>query len=91
MEVEKCIFESDAKLLVDALSGCRGRSYFDIIILDCLNLFKHFEEVLDVFVYRFANNVAHKLGRAVYSMSIFHEWIDSAPKFIRCNIAIENC
>lgn len=47
----KCIFETDAKLLVDAINGMRGKSFFDTIVIDCTELLKHFEEVLVVFVH----------------------------------------
>lgn len=60
------IFESNAKLLVDALNGSRERSYFDTIVTDCIQLFKHFEEVLVVFVHRSANNVANLLANLLY-------------------------
>ena len=55
----KCVFESDAKLLVDAVQGRRGLSYFDTIAEDCNELLKHFAEVLLVFIHRSANQVAH--------------------------------
>lgn len=48
----KCIFEYHAKLLVDAIHGDKGKSYFDTIVEDCHELLKHFEEVLVAFVYR---------------------------------------
>ena len=41
------MFESDAKLLVDAVQGRRGLSYFDTIAEDCNELLKHFDEVLE--------------------------------------------
>ncbi|KAL8103570.1 hypothetical protein AgCh_027952 [Apium graveolens] len=67
----KCIFETDSKLLVDALNGVRGRTYFDTIVSDCLELVKHFDDVLFAFTYRSANNVAHMLAR-VAVRSHFH-------------------
>lgn len=85
----RCIFESDAKLLVDAINGTRGRSYFDTIVIDCLELLKHFEEVLVVFVHKSANNVAHMLARVACSMSGPQEWLYTAPDINDCNIASE--
>lgn len=38
----KCIFETGAKLLVDAIHGVRGKSFFDTIVNDCIELLKHF-------------------------------------------------
>lgn len=34
----KCIFESDAKLLIDALNGSGGSSFFDTTDSDCVKL-----------------------------------------------------
>lgn len=59
----KCIFETDYKLLIDASKGNIGKSMFDTIVEDCQELLKHFEEVLIVFVNRFANMIAHLLTR----------------------------
>lgn len=85
----KYVFESDAKLLVDAFHGNRGSSFFDRIVEYCVELFKHFEEVLFVFFHRSANNiVAHLLAQAEYSMSGPQEWCYTAPNFIACNLAL---
>ena len=83
------MFESDAKLLVDAVQGRRGLSYFDTIAEDCNELLKHFDEVLLVFIHRSANQVAHLLARAACSMSGLQEWNVSAPDFITCNLMLE--
>lgn len=85
----KCIFESDAKLLVDAVKGSKGNSYFDIIAEDCSELFKHFEKVLLVFVHRSVNHVAHLVARMVCYVLGLHEWNSTAPHFIACNLAFE--
>lgn len=85
----KCIFESDAKLLVDAIHGDRGRSNFDTIVEACSENLEHFEEVSIVFVSRSANSVAHALAQAARSMSGPMEWFDTAPEFISCNLALE--
>ncbi|KAL8157084.1 hypothetical protein AgCh_001976 [Apium graveolens] len=58
----KCIFECDAKMVVDAVNGGSGNSYFHMIIDDCKDIIKHFDEVLveahshsltDLFVLRY--------------------------------------
>lgn len=56
----KCIFECDAKLIVDAANGRKFKSMFDTIVEDCCYMLKHFEEVLVTFVHRSANIVAIK-------------------------------
>lgn len=66
---KKCIFECDAKLVVDDVHGGTGNSDFDVIIRDCMDILKHYEEVLVVFVHRSANSVVHLLGKAAYSVS----------------------
>lgn len=43
---KKCIFEANAKMLVDVGKGGKERSYFYTIVTDCVELFKHFEDVL---------------------------------------------
>lgn len=83
------MFESYAKLLVDAFQGRKGKSIFDMRVEDCKELFKHFDEVLFVFVHQSANQVAHALAQTAYSMSGPKEWCYAAPDFIRCNIALE--
>lgn len=85
----RCIFESDCKLLVDAVNGRMGRSFFDTIVADCREEIKHFEELLVVFVHRSANTVAHMLAGATYSMSGLQEWYHTAPDFIACNLISE--
>ena len=51
-------------------------------MLDCIELLKHFDDVLVKFVPRSANEVAHKLARATHSMSGVREWVNTAPDFI---------
>lgn len=82
LNFRKCVFETDAKLLADACRGVQGCSFFHTIVLDCIDEFKHFDDVLLTFVHRFANSVAHTLARAAHSVSGFQEWFDVAPKFI---------
>ncbi|XP_074361976.1 uncharacterized protein LOC141702169 [Apium graveolens] len=89
LRTRKIMFESYAKLLVDAFQGRKGKSIFDMRVEDCKELFKHFDEVLFVFVHQSANQVAHALAQTAYSMSGPKEWCYAAPDFIRCNIALE--
>lgn len=88
----KCVFETDAKALVDAINKVKenqGRSMFDTIVDDCRELIKHFQEVLIFFVPRSANGVAHLLAKGAYSMSGLQEWINTAPDFLICNLDLE--
>ncbi|XP_074351625.1 uncharacterized protein LOC141690750 [Apium graveolens] len=87
----KCIFKCDAKLLVDAVNGGRGNTYFHAMVEDCIDILKHFDEVLVCFAFRPANMVAHELARAAYSMSGSIEWTCTAPDFIMCMIDSEKC
>ena len=85
----RCNFESDSKLLVDAVNGSIGNSYFDTIAANCKELIKHFEEVSVVFFHRSANTVAHLLAKATYSESGLQEWHHTAPDFIACTLDSE--
>ena len=84
----RCIFEMDAKLVVEAVHGPRKNSNFHVIIEDCIEILKHFEEVLVSFDRRFANRVAHMLAQATHSMPCLVEWDHTAPEFI-CNLIDE--
>lgn len=86
----KCIFETDAKVVVDACKGDRGRSYFDIIVMNCIELIKHFDDVLVVFVHRSVNGVALLLARETHSVSDFQEWHGIALDFIHYAIVSES-
>lgn len=85
----KCIFETDCKLLVDALQGLRVRSMFDTIVEDCRELLKSFEEVLVLFVSRSANIIAYLIVQATYSLPGSQEWHNNAPDFVACNLTLE--
>ena len=85
-----CVFESDSKLLIDAIHGQNGDSLFHTIVEDCSELAKHYEHVLFKFVPRSANNVAHEIARATYSSSGPREWYDTPPEFILCNILMDD-
>ncbi|KAL8089279.1 hypothetical protein AgCh_038904 [Apium graveolens] len=84
--VHKCIFECDAKVLVDAMNGEGGATYFHLIVEECRDIIKHFKEVLVCFVHRSANMAAHKLAQVAYSMSGPMEWHYTAPTFLSCNL-----
>ena len=66
------------------------QSRINTIVSDCIELFKHFENVLVEFVSRSANEVAHKLARATHSMSGIHEWLYTAPEFVRDDLLIDS-
>lgn len=59
-----------------------GKAVFGTIVKDCFYLFKHVNSVLVDFVYRSANNAAHVLVQAMYSMSDVGEWYTTPPNFI---------
>lgn len=86
---KRCVFETDAKLLVDAIREVKGCAYFHTIVLDCVELLKHFDHVLVEFVYKSANEVAHKLARATHSMSDVQEWLGVPPSFIHDALSID--
>lgn len=59
LNFKKCEFETDAKELADACNGERGETYFCTIILDCIDYFKHFDDVLVKLMYRSVNDMTH--------------------------------
>lgn len=67
--LQKCIFESDAKLLINVYTGICGISYFDIIFEDCVEFYKHFDKVLIEYVHKPVNSVVHVLARTAYFKS----------------------
>lgn len=79
---KKCIFETDSQTLARACKGVGGRSYFDTIVRDCVELFKHFDEMLVCFAHRSANGVTHALAREAHSMSDSQEWHIDIPEFL---------
>lgn len=85
-KIQRCVFELDAKSVVDALHGIRGYSNFHTIIEECEEILKHFHEVLVVFENKSANQVVHELAQTAYSMSDPMEWVDRAPDFLICNL-----
>ncbi|XP_074354386.1 uncharacterized protein LOC141693256 [Apium graveolens] len=85
-----CIFETDAKTVVEAIKAIKGCSYFHTIVSDCVELLKHFDNVQVDFIHRSANGVAHTLARASRSMSGSQEWIGVAPEFISDVVIIDS-
>lgn len=81
----KCIFETDAKTVVEAIHGGRGNSICHTIVKDYVEILKYFEEVLVIFTRRSANKLAHLLAQTTYSMPDSMEWYDTVPDFI-CNL-----
>lgn len=69
-------------MLALACNGQGGDSYFHTIVFDCVQEFKHFDQVLVQFVFRSANCVAHVLAGAVHSMSGLVEWHVAPPDFL---------
>lgn len=82
LQYEKCVIETDSKMLVQACNGAMDYSFFGTLVDDCVHLSKHINHVLIQFVYRSANRVAHELARATYSMSYIGEWYTIPPNFI---------
>ncbi|XP_074324399.1 uncharacterized protein LOC141661314 [Apium graveolens] len=87
---KRCVFETDAKELVEACRSAQGNTYFHLIVLDCIDLLKHYDEVLVDYVPRSANVVTHELARTTYSMSGVHEWVDTPPDCIRDVLIIDS-
>ncbi|XP_074347318.1 uncharacterized protein LOC141686164 [Apium graveolens] len=87
---KRCVFETDVKELAEACINVQGNSYFHLVVLDFIDLFKHFDEVLIDFVPRSANVVAHELARVTYSMSGVHEWVDNPPDCIHDALIIDS-
>ncbi|KAL8115005.1 hypothetical protein AgCh_021723 [Apium graveolens] len=79
---KQCVFETDSYVLADACNGSTGRSLFDTIVTDCIELIKHISPVLFSFAYRSANNVAHVLAQTTCSMSDVGEWYVTPPNFL---------
>lgn len=80
--ITHCLVETDLKVLVDACNGKPGEAYFGNIVLNCLELIKRIDHVLVKFIYSSANNVAHVLAKAMYSMSGLGEWFATLTDFI---------
>lgn len=78
---QRCVFETDAKTVVDAYKSGEGNTYFHSIISGCIDIGKHYDEVLVEFVHKSANGVAHALARASHSVSDVQEWI-CTPDFV---------
>jgi ribonuclease HI len=84
------IFESDSKLVVDAISSSQsGISEFSILIAHIQSLLRSHNYFEVKYVKRQANNVAHTLARAAYSMSS-RRIFDSVPRCIETIISNES-
>ncbi|XP_074337079.1 uncharacterized protein LOC141674258 [Apium graveolens] len=70
----QCEFETDCYALAATCNGSPGHSLFNTIVIDCIGLSKHINQVLFSFAFRSANNVAHVLAQAAYSMMDIGEW-----------------
>lgn len=86
---KKCVFKTDSQILVRACKKDEGRSYLRTIVRECIELFKHFDEVLLCFAHRSANEAAHTLARVAYFMSDFHKLHVNAPEFLYLVISYE--
>lgn len=63
---KKCIFKTNAKIVVDAIHRGGGHTNFHTIIDECVEILKHFGEVFVIFNRRSANRIAHMLARAAF-------------------------
>jgi ribonuclease HI len=87
----KIIFESDSKLVVDAISSRQGGiSEFSILISHIQSLLCTHNYFEVKYVRRQANKVAHSLARAAFSMSR-RRIFDSAPRCITTLLINDNC
>jgi ribonuclease HI len=85
------IFESDSKLVVDAISSRQaGVSEFSILISHIQNLLRINNYFEVKYVKRQANKVAHSLARAAFSMSSRVVY-DSVPRCIETYLSNEMC
>lgn len=82
MGFQRCIFEIDSMLLVKACKREHGRSFFHSPVRDCIDYFKHFDQVQVEFVRKSANGITHLLAKTTYSTSGIQEWVNDAPEFI---------
>lgn len=84
----RCIFELNAKSVVDAVQRPPKNSIVHSIIEECVEILINFEEVLVNSDQRSANNVAYVLVQTAYSKTGLMEWYHNAPDFI-CNLIDE--
>ncbi|KAL8146785.1 hypothetical protein AgCh_004503 [Apium graveolens] len=86
---QKCIFETDSQVLAQACKGRSGNSYFSAIVSDCIDSFKHYDDVQVCFAHRSTNEAAYILAREAHSVSGSREWHENAPDFIQ-HVIISN-
>ncbi|KAL8116449.1 hypothetical protein AgCh_022809 [Apium graveolens] len=82
LQYEKCVLETDSKMLGLTCNGSIDASFFGTLVDDCVYLSKHINHVLVQFEYKSANKVTHELARTTYSMSDIGEWYTIPPNFI---------
>lgn len=80
---QACVFEGDAKVVVDALNGGISRAgHHQVLIENILASSKVFREVSFVFCYREANLIAHRLARWSSSSVCSCVWPLGGPVWI---------
>lgn len=84
----KCIFEMDAKLVVDAIHRGMRNYIFHYIFEQCVELLKHFEEVILTFDYKCTNKINHVLPQTVTAPTLFV--ISFLKKFNICKFEFLN-
>ncbi|WCJ19123.1 hypothetical protein M5689_001426 [Euphorbia peplus] len=72
--LEHVILESDAAFVVEHLRHHSFRSGYGVILDDCKYLISSFNDVSVNYVGRSANQVAHSLAKAAYSLTEPMEW-----------------
>jgi ribonuclease HI len=73
--LDRVQFESDSKVLVDAIHmKRRGNSEFLSIVYDIVSFMSSFSNFEVKFVWRQANSVAHALARAANYWASFHRF-----------------
>ena len=85
----QCEFETDCYALAATCNGSPGHSLFDTIVIDCIGLSKHINQVLFSFAFCSANNVAHVLAQAAYSMTDIGEWVVT-PNFLVRSLELDS-
>lgn len=63
-----------------------GRSYFTMIIDDCNELLKHFDNVLVMFAFISEECLPFIISKEACSVSSSRKWITYAPKLIGCTL-----
>ncbi|XP_074326483.1 uncharacterized protein LOC141664429 [Apium graveolens] len=85
-----CEFQTDCYALAASCNGSTGSSLFDTIVIDCIGLSKHINQVLFSFAFHYANNVAHVLAHAAYSMTDVGDWFVTPPNFLVRSLELDS-